>query len=303
MRKLFSTLPVIAVIASLGFAGLAANAEEPRNSGDGPPMQFAIVRSNVSGCEPNCPQWISAEGVVTPKTPGELRKILKQAGKARLPVLITSSGGDIDAAIAMGEIIRARKLDVGVGWTLFDGCWPNETICLIHGQQQGLFRGTPVTFRAYCVSACAFILAGGQKRLAGGATLGITEFSSTVTTQRIVYQERYRVVNGKKKVISRKVLRREPAKSRTTTRLDKSARRKFGTYAGRMGLAKGFLALFAKAPPQSVYFLTSKEALAARLVTTLDSALSLVDNGLCQATPAAQNCVRLVASAAQKAQP
>jgi hypothetical protein len=290
-------ITVATLVFGVGLAEAAGKIKQSESSYDGPPMHFAIVRSQASGCEPNCPQWISAEGAITSQTPGLFKKILKQAGKARLPVLITSSGGDIDAAIALGEIIRARKLDVGVGWTLFTGCWPNEAVCLIQGQQEGVFRGTPVTWRAYCISACSFVLAGGRRRLAGGATLGLTGFSRTVSTQRIFYQERYRVVNGKKKVVSRNVVKREPAKSYTTSKLDKSTRRKLGTYAGRMGLAKGFLALFSKAPSGSVYFMTSKEALSAGLVTTYDSARSLVDNQLCLATPVAENCVKLVASA------
>ena len=89
-----------------------------------PAMTFAIVRSGIVGCEPNCPQWISAEGQIMPGSASQFRKILKQAGKLRLPVVITSPGGDVEAALAIGQMIRERKLDVLVGWTLFTGCNP-----------------------------------------------------------------------------------------------------------------------------------------------------------------------------------
>ena len=46
-----------------------------------PAMAFAIVRSGINGCEPNCPQWISAEGQIMPGSASLFRKILKQAGK------------------------------------------------------------------------------------------------------------------------------------------------------------------------------------------------------------------------------
>jgi hypothetical protein len=303
MRILLLPLIAAAAVAAMawviGPADAAGQTEQAQSSEDSPPMHFAIVRSDEAGCEPNCPQWISAEGAITPETPASLRKILKQMGKTRLPILITSSGGDIDAAIAMGEIVRAQKLDVGVGWTLFSGCWPGDETCLIPGQQKGIYHGTPVTWRAYCISACSFILAGGRKRLAAGTTLGVTSFSRTVSTQRVFYQERYQVVNGKKKILGRTIVKKGPVKNYTTSKLDKSTLRKLGSFVGKMGVAKGFLAFFTKVQAGSVYFLTSKEAFSTGLLTALDSARSLVDNHLCQMTPAAENCVKIVASAKQ----
>lgn len=263
-------------------------------TGFGAPMRFAIVRTNVEGCEPNCPQWISAEGAITRETPALLRKILKQAGKDRLPILINSFGGDVDASLAMADIIRANRLDVGVGWTFFAGCMPTNLFCKLPEQQMGVYRGVPVTWRAYCFSTCPFILAGGQKRLAGGAMVGVTQFSTTVTSQRVFYEERYRVVNGRKKLIGRKIVKRDPVKSYTTTKLDTSSQRKLTAHMSKMGVQKGFMAFLAKAQPLSVYFLTGKEAMAVKLVTDFASARTLVDNQLCQATPTAANCIVMV---------
>lgn len=263
-------------------------------TGFGAPMRFAIVRTNVEGCEPNCPQWISAEGAITRETPALLRKILKQAGKDRLPILINSFGGDVDASLAMADIIRANRLDVGVGWTFFAGCMPTNLFCKLPEQQMGVYRGVPVTWRAYCFSTCPFILAGGQKRLAGGAMVGVTQFSTTVTSQRVFYEERFRVVNGRKKLIGRKIVKRDPVKSYTTTKLDTSSQRKLTAHMSKMGVQKGFMAFLAKAQPLSVYFLTGKEAMAVKLVTDFASARTLVDNQLCQATPTAANCIVMV---------
>ena len=290
---------LIAAGLTLGLMAGAAEAaamtkESQILTGFGAPMRFAIVRSNVEGCEPNCPQWISAEGAITRETPALLRRILKQAGKNRLPILINSFGGDVDASLAMGDIIRANRLDVGVGWTFFAGCVPTSLVCKLPEQQRGVYRGVPVTWRAYCFSTCPFILAGGQKRLAGGAMVGVTQFSTTVTSQRVFYQERYGVVNGKKQLISRKIVKRDPVKSYTTTKLDKSSQRKLTAHMSKMGVQKGFMALLAKAQPLSVYFLTGKEAMAVKLVTDFASARTLVDNQLCQATPTAANCIVMV---------
>ena len=111
--------------------------EKPPGS---PPMAFAIVRNGTVGCEPNCPQWISAEGQIMPGSATQFRKILKQAGKLRLPVVITSQGGDVEAALAIGQMIRERKIDVLVGWTLFTGCNPTVKTCKLPKAAEGRLR-------------------------------------------------------------------------------------------------------------------------------------------------------------------
>ena len=94
-----------------------------------------------------------------PGSARQFRKILKQAGKLRLPVVITSPGGDVEAALAIGQMIRERKLDVLVGWTLFTGCNPTVKTCKLPKEQKGVYAGLAMTSRGYCFSACPFILA------------------------------------------------------------------------------------------------------------------------------------------------
>ena len=259
-----------------------------------PPMTVVVVRSSVSGCEPDCPQWIAAEGRITPNTPALFRKALKLAGKRRLPVIITSPGGDVDAALAIGNLIRARKLDVAVGWTFFTGCWPQQKDCKLPKQQAGVYRGSALTYRAYCASACPFILAAGQQRLLGpGAVAGVHQISTTMIQDRSLYREKYIMVKGKKKVLSRTLVSRKPAKSYVTTKLAKSHRRKLTAYLKTMGVGVELIGLFDKAPPSSIYMLGAQEATATKLVTAFEPAGSLVDNGLCRGTTPAGNCVKL----------
>lgn len=125
-RQVFSLVVVLALLLVQAVTGDAATTKKKpvEKAPVSPPMIFAIVRSGTIGCEPNCPQWISAEGQIMPGSASQFRKILKQAGKLRLPVVITSPGGDVEAALAIGQMIRQRKLDVLVGWTLFTGCNP-----------------------------------------------------------------------------------------------------------------------------------------------------------------------------------
>jgi hypothetical protein len=255
------------------------------------PMLFAIVRSGITGCEPNCPQWISAEGQIMPGSAAQFRKVLKQAGKMRLPVIITSSGGDVEAALAMGRMIRERKLDVVVGWTLFTGCNPSVKTCKLPKEQNGVYAGLAMTSRGYCFSACPFIVAGGQKRMLGsGAFLGVHEITTQSITQRIRYNETYTIVNGKKKVLSRKVVSRKNIKGKITTKLTKPFDRKLRTYLTAMGVDVTLLDLLHLAPPSSIHTLTVDELKSTHLVTGFGNVADFVSNSLCKTTPPADNC-------------
>src|SRR4026207_2379666 len=81
-------------------------AAEPEHFAFDLPMRVVIVRNNVGKCEPLCPQWISAEGQITANTPSVFNKALAAPGDQNLPVIISSPGGDVEAALAIGEIIR-----------------------------------------------------------------------------------------------------------------------------------------------------------------------------------------------------
>ena len=256
-----------------------------------PPMAFAIVRSAINGCEPNCPQWIYAEGQIMPGSAGQFRKILKQAGKLRLPMVITSQGGDVEAALAIGQMIRERKLDVLVGWTLFTGCNPTVKTCKLPKEQKGVYAGIAMTSNAYCFSACPFILVSGQKRILGsGAVIGVHEISTQPITQRIRYNETYRIVNGKKKVLSRKVVSRKNIIGKVTTKLSRPFDRKLRNYLNTMGISLTMLDLLHLAPPSSIHNLTYDEMKSTQLVTAFGNASDLVSNSLCKTSTPADNC-------------
>ena len=192
-----------------------------------------------------------------PGSANQFRKILKQAGKLRLPVVITSPGGDVEAALAIGQMIRERKLDVLVGWTLFTGCNPTAKTCKLPKEQKGVYAGLAMTSRGYCLSACPFILASGQKRILGaGAILGVHEITTQPITQRIRYNETYRMVNGKKKVLSRKVVSRKNIIGKPTTKLSKPFDKKLRAYLNTMGVSLAMLDLLHLAPPSAIHTLT-----------------------------------------------
>jgi hypothetical protein len=259
-----------------------------------PPMTVTIVRSTMAGCEPDCPQWIAAEGRITAATPGVFRKVLKQAGKRALPVIVNSPGGDVNAAIAIGRMIRAKKLDVAVGWTYYAGCEPKKKDCKLPKHQKGVYRGLLLAGQSYCSSACSLIFAGGTRRiLSPGAALGVHQISTRVTPERVTYREKYRVVNGKKRVLSRTVVGRKKLKGYTTTKLSEAFQKKLKTYLSDMGVSVALLDFYAKAPPEGLYWMTPADMAATKLGTDTFDAMSLGSAAICRGAAKAVNCVRV----------
>ena len=257
-------------------------------------MTFAIVRSGVSGCEPNCPQWIAAEGDFKPGTAGEFKTFLKKIVKRRLPIVITSPGGDVNSALAMGQMIHERKLDVTVGWTLYTGCAPTKKDCVLPKEQGGVYRGLVISMRAYCFSACPFVLAAGQSRVVkSGAYVGVHEITTQPFYQKVRYYETYRMVKGHKKVLSRKILSRKNIVGKTTTKLSKSFDKRLKSYLTTMGVNLSMLDLLHLAPPSSIHTLSPEEMKSTGLVTDYDTARELVANSLCAQAVPADNCVKL----------
>src|SRR5262249_31946505 len=126
-------------------------------------MRFVVVRSSDPACEPTCPEWISAEGTITRTTPDRLRLLLDKIGDRRLPIVISSPGGDLPGAMAAGKLIRERGLDVAVARTRFAGCTPASDGCA----DDGLFVGAAVDAEGECGFACPMMLAGGTSRFVG----------------------------------------------------------------------------------------------------------------------------------------
>jgi hypothetical protein len=100
-------------VAGIGVAATSGMAPER-------PMNFALVRNG--NCQETCIQWISAEGKITADTPKLLEKLVRSLNGRKLPVVIQSSGGDVNAALAMGRLIRTASLETAVGRTRLDGC-------------------------------------------------------------------------------------------------------------------------------------------------------------------------------------
>ena len=163
---------VIAALTLLVVAVPAFAAGQPPVARAGQ-MQFVVVRSDAQGCEPTCPEWISAGGTIDAKTPALLKRLLTTLARRKLPIVVSSTGGDADAAMAVGRMIRKSGLSVAVARTSFVGCQPEQKDCTANAGKGARYFGGASPDGASCRSACLLMLAGGVRRLAGeGPALG-----------------------------------------------------------------------------------------------------------------------------------
>ncbi|MGB9143653.1 MAG: hypothetical protein WCB71_15815 [Aestuariivirga sp.] len=280
------------------FVVMAAAVLEPDHvraaSNEANPMTFAIVRSSKLGCEPNCPQWIAAEGTITGATAVQFEKKLEKLGNLRLPVVINSPGGDMHAAIEMGRMIRKRQLSTGVGITRYEGCNPANKTCKLPKLQKGVYRGIARDESSFCFSACPLVLAGGIERIAGpSALLGVHQARTTYYQEKISYRETYRIVNGKKKLISRKITGRKRIKYYEKIGLDKRLRGILVPYLKQMGISEELLVEMEMAPPSSMNVPVLWKDARMGLITSIFPLVAITGNNNCSPPKNAPNCVLL----------
>jgi hypothetical protein len=129
------------VIGALGAPAHAGSELEERKL----PMRFTWV-----ACQPHCRGWIDAVGIVTADTPKEFEEFARGRDIGGATIVLDSSGGSVNDAIALGRRWRTIGLRTTVGTT--------SAIHTAGGER------TSVTPSAYCESMCVFLLLSGKVR-------------------------------------------------------------------------------------------------------------------------------------------
>jgi hypothetical protein len=132
-------LPGMAASLS-GTARAAASLEERKL-----PMRFSWVE-----CQPNCRGWVSAVGIVTADTPKDFDQFAHGRQLDGATIVLDSSGGSVNDAIALGRRWRNLGALTTVGISM-------ETRTA-HGDRAS------VVPEAYCESMCVFLLLSGKTR-------------------------------------------------------------------------------------------------------------------------------------------
>ena len=109
------------------------------------PMKFSWV-----ACQPDCPGWVSAVGIVTADSPADFEAFARGRKLEGATMVLDSSGGSVNDAIALGRRIRGLGMRTTVG-----------TSVQIHSAQGDRARVMP---EAYCESMCVFVLLAGSTR-------------------------------------------------------------------------------------------------------------------------------------------
>lgn len=274
--------------------GHAAFASDPSEF-VGPSMQFGIVRSNAPGCEPTCPEWISAQGVIRRDTPALLKRVLKILDGRKLPIIVDSPGGNVDAAMALGRMIRKNKLDIAVGKTYCDGFYPGSSC--FRASEGVILRhlGDPFDRGAMCNSACPLMFVGGNRRLVGDqAFFGVHQVTTTYFRITRKYRTTYRTVRGKRHKIITEISTQDTVPSYKTYKMSKSLEKKVGAYLKEMGVENGMLTTIKNTPASAIHQLELQNMLRMKVVTSLGSFDLLAGGGNCRADPVPANCRTVV---------
>jgi hypothetical protein len=244
-----------AVLASAFALACGAAAAPPKKAAQPlePPMQFHVVRGSHAECEPQCLQWIAAQGRIVVGSANQLKKVLRQLGDHKLPVFIDSGGGAVNDALAMGRLIRAKGLDIAVTKTAFTPCTPADGACR-KAKSDGELRGLAQAHLSKCASSCAFVLAGGVRRLVGpGTSVGVHQISMTLLRYQVWTRRSFGVpVETKKTLLSRQTVGQKHAETESTYS-------SITTYLREMGISNILMGMIRSTPNDTISWLTASD--------------------------------------------
>jgi len=291
MRCCQTALWFLTAISLLVFLPVSAEAAEVVG---GQPMRFMVVHGDMGQCRADntCPDWISAEGQIMADSPRKLQKLLKRLGNRKLPIVVSSPGGDVRAAMEMAYAIRKQKLSVAVGRTRSRACLYAEPICSTAIAKDGSIKGEPFSAGAICFSACPLFLSGGVQRVASPfALLGVHQITTTYSEVRVQYRTEYEMVNGKRKVLSKKEIGRKFVGKYDTTKLDKAQKARLVGFLDKMGVDKSLVDLMLGTDPNGIHLISQMDALKVKLTTELADAVTLVSARNCGDNQSISNCI------------
>jgi len=188
---------VATLVLTGGLAHAAPSATRPTpRAAAAPPMVFYVAKGAPDACGRGCDSWIVAEGQVDSGAAPRFRKFLRQIGKRNLPIYFSSPGGNLDQALAMGDMLRERPVVARVARTVVRECGfePQDgEVCIKLKQSGRELHGDFWTRAAMCNSACPYLILGATTReIAPDAVLGVhspkvtVRFSGGIPTQQML---------------------------------------------------------------------------------------------------------------------
>jgi hypothetical protein len=139
-----------AVALGIAVPGIIAMPGAPAHAGASLEERKLPMRFSWVACQPHCRGWISAVGIVTSDSPREFDDFARGRQLGGATIVLDSSGGSVNDAIALGRRWRDLGLLTTVG-----------TSVQTHTAQGDRASVAP---EAYCESMCAFLLLSGKTR-------------------------------------------------------------------------------------------------------------------------------------------
>lgn len=180
---------LIALAATPGWAGpgsvLLAQKKAPAAKAKSLPISFYVAKGETGVCGPGCDTWIAGEGTIETGAAARFKRVLQQA-KGNLPLLLSSPGGNVDEAIAIGRLLRQRNMTVGVMRTVPKDCaGASDQACTKIKASKRVVEAALTPDKIMCNSSCVFVLLGATKRLLDPhVQLGIHGVKVTFTNAR-----------------------------------------------------------------------------------------------------------------------
>jgi hypothetical protein len=149
------------------------------------PIVFYVAKGAPDVCGPGCDTWIAIEGQFDRSASARFRKFFVALRDRKLPIYITSPGGNLEQALTMGTLLHEKPVVVRVARTIVQECGfeaQDSDVCLKLKQSGRVLTGALWTRNAICNSACPYFLLGASTReIAPDTSLGV--HSAKVFTQ------------------------------------------------------------------------------------------------------------------------
>jgi hypothetical protein len=214
------------------------------------PLTFFLARGPEDSCGPGCRDWIAADGQFDEGAAARFRVFLARTKAKDIPVFFNSNGGLQEEAMAIGRILRERRMRAGIALTRPEICIrkPDERAVCDTAKKSGKPLASEWTsYDANCNSACGIALIGAAERwIPPGGAIGIHSpaYYCFLRSGRIVGQK------GNSQLASQ-------CRKFTAEGAEQLAR-----YVREMGIGAGFVTAMGKVPHDEVRYLTREELVA-----------------------------------------
>jgi hypothetical protein len=143
-----------------------------------PPVMFYIAHGAPDSCGRGCDRWIAVEGQINGDAAVRFKTfITKHLKDRRLPIYLSSPGGNLEQALFIGNMLREMSAVARVGRTIVNDCGfePQASeVCLKLKRSGRELSGNLSTRAAQCHSACPYLMLGATTReVAPDAILGV----------------------------------------------------------------------------------------------------------------------------------